>query len=98
MARKHSFFETMALFMAVVCLLCTMTAALPHHDIEHNCSGADCLVCQCVSLREQFGQLQFVLVGLVWLSLLIFICAHNCKENIFSGRWTPVCLKVKLSN
>lgn len=98
MKHNRSMLIAIAWLLAAVCLLCCAVEALPAHEPDHTCSGEGCLVCLCISLREVLSAMAILLSGLVFAVCFEPICAHFGRTMISPRRWTPVCLKVKLSN
>ena len=98
MKSDRSILITIAWLLAAVCLLCCLSEGLPRHGMDHACSGEDCLVCLCVSLREMLSAIAIVLAGLHFTVCFLRAYIHPGSSLVSPRLWTPVCLKVKLSN
>ena len=98
MCSRRGFSIALALLLVAVCLFSCAAEALPVHGAAHACSGENCLVCLCISLRDHLSGLLFVLAGLFLSVCFVRTGDRGISTPLFSGRWTPVCLKVKLSN
>lgn len=98
MKSNRGILTMIAWILAAACLLCCVAQAAPAHGEEHCCSGDRCLVCLFVRLREHLAAISYLLAALLLLACPAPTCA-SCNRPVLSRqRWTPVCLKVKLSN
>ncbi len=98
MKMQRSIFVAIAWLLAGVCLLCCVSGALPMHSLDHACTGEDCLVCLCISLREVLAAISVLLSVLCFAVCFVRPHVHRSCILLSPRRWTPVCLKVKLSN
>lgn len=98
MKNQRSIFIAIAWLLAAVCLLYCVSGALPMHSLDHTCTGEDCLVCLCISLREALATMSVLLAGLYFTVCFVRSYVHRGYTLLSPRRWTPVCLKVKLSN
>lgn len=98
MAKKQMIHKIVMLLLAAVCLLGCLTVSLAAADMAHECSGELCFVCLCTSLGKQLAGTVLLPASLCVLVLIITKCVAQCQCRIFPTFWTPVYLKVKLSN
>lgn len=98
MERKSALLIPVALLLAALCLLFCVAAAVPTHGPAHECSCESCLLCLCVSAREKLADMA-ILIPCLLFSFFPVVFFSLCEQVPFcSRRWTPVCLKVKLSD
>lgn len=98
MGNKQTYNRLLALLLAALCLFVCVTTALPSDDMAHECVGEQCFLCLCLSLRQNPAALSVLPVGLCVLVYFIFKCGIHLPCAIVPAFWSPVCLKVKLSD
>ena len=93
--------RSLALILAVVCLfIFTASALASGHDMGHECTGEDCLICIALSVREK-ALASIVLLAVVAFALTLSLSSvfvEDIAKSINSALKTPVRLKVKLSD
>ncbi len=93
--------RSLALLLAVVCLfIFTASALASGHNMGHECTGEDCLICIALSVREK-ALASIVLLAVVAFALTLSPSSsyiENTVNFINTAFKTPVRLKVKLSD
>lgn len=90
-----------AIIFAFVCVFCILAISLTAGVSSfHECTGGDCLICSYMATRDRILD-GLIMIGALCCVALVILTSDIC-ENIFEDTraqsWTPVCLKVKLSN
>lgn len=88
-------------FLTVVCVLCIIAIFLSlGGDGMHECSGEDCFICLFATLRESIINGLFLLAVMlgIFSVIALLLGASSATEQTCASRYTPVGLKVKLSN
>ncbi len=98
MKHNRNFLIVMVWLLAAVCLLSCVMEAPPVHSLDHDCTGEGCPVCLCISLREVLASLTVLLAAVHLAICLARVPIRGCRPLFSPRRWTPVFLKVKLSN
>lgn len=96
--RKSIGFRFLALLLALVCLFCAFTASHAVSSLSHECEGKFCFLCLCISVREHFLSSYFPVSSALFLLVVLIKLEHTLEDVIFPAFWTPVCLRVKLSD
>ena len=93
--------RSLALILAVVCLfIFTASALVSGHNMGHECTGEDCLICIALPVREK-ALASIVLLAVVAFALTLSPSSsyiENTVNFINTAFKTPVRLKVKLSD
>lgn len=98
MSRKYPNARLLALLLAVLCLFGCVTVALSFGDMDHDCAGEQCFLCLCLSLRQGMADVLALPASLCVLVYFVFKWGIPHQNVIVPASWTPVCLKVKLSD
>lgn len=96
--RKHIGVRFLAGLMALFCLFFAFTASHAAGSFSHECEGKFCFLCLCSSVREHFlSSILPIGSGVILLTVLLRR-ERTWEDMIFPAFWTPVCLRVKLSD
>ena len=102
--KGKSTMKTGKVFLAMISLLIVFvllfSALFILAEADHDCSGEDCAVCRIIMIAEESLKklsVIFCVIALAFSSLLTATAPRRAIAPCFS-RFTPVLLKVKLSN
>ena len=88
-------------FLIIICVLCIIAIFLSLGvDGMHECNGEDCFICLFATLRESIinGLLLLAVMLGIFSVIALSLGASGTTERTCVSRYTPVGLKVKLSN
>lgn len=98
MGNKQRNVRLLALMLAALCLFAWAAASPALEGLEHECAGEQCFLCLCLSLGQSLADMLLLPASLCFAVSFVVRCGIHHPNAIVPAAWTPVCLKVKLSN
>ena len=84
--------------MVLFAILFLFLAVSFSHGFEHNCVGEDCLICTLISTSERLATAATALSLAATVGIFLICTASARFDTLDACPYTPVVLKVKLSN
>ena len=97
--KKTSSLKRILVVLLAMCLFgFVVTSSVFSIGTHHDCTGEDCIVCFFIAMGERISACNIFVLLVATAVLLGSFLAHSCVETAFLHHYTPVCLKVKLSD